>query len=51
MLAKKHLECPGFVTLANIIDNFLTITKIFKNGGLTKTPFKRKRKNYPPIFL
>ena len=38
-LAIKHLAGLGFAILANLIDNFLTVTKLFKNDGLPGTPF------------
>ena len=47
MLAIKHLAGLGFATLANLIDNILTVTKLFTNYGLPETPFTRKRKKTP----
>ena len=45
MLAVKHLACLGLETLADILGNFLSVTKIFKNDGLPETPFTKKNKN------
>ena len=45
MLAVKHLAGLGFDSLANLLSNFLVITKLFKNDGLPETPFTRKNRN------
>ena len=47
MLAVKHLAGLGFATLACLLDNFLTVTKLFRNDGLPETPFKKKRSKKP----
>ena len=47
MLAVKHLAGLGFATLACLLDNFLTVTKLFRNDGLPETPFKKKRNKKP----
>ena len=54
MLAVKHLAGLGFDTLADLLGNFLSVTKLFKNDGLPETPFTKKNKsknkpnNIPP---
>ena len=54
MLAVKHLAGLGFDTLADLLRNFLSVTKLFKNDGLPETPFTKKNKgnnkpnNIPP---
>ena len=45
MLAVKHLAGLGFYTLADLLGNFLSITKLFKNNGRPETPFTKKNKS------
>ena len=43
MLAVKHLAGLGLDSLADLLSNFLAITKLFKNDGLPETPFTQQR--------
>ena len=45
--AVKHPDGLGFATLANLLYNFMSVTKLFTNDGLPKTPFTKKNKNKP----
>ena len=45
MLAVKHLASLGFETLADLLGNFPSVTKLLKNVGLPETPFTDKNKN------
>ena len=53
MIAVKHLAGLGLATLANPLDNFLTVTKLFRNDGLLETLFTKRNKikpnNIPPV--
>ena len=41
MLAVKHLAGLGFTTPPDLLGNFLSVTKLFKNNGLSETPFTK----------
>ena len=45
MLAVKHITSLGFASLANLLDNFLTVTKLFRNDGLLESSLRGIKSN------